>query len=129
MPEMSFRQAVENRRYEDLVEVLSPDVVFYPPGFPEPAHAGSEGTARVLETALSVFDELRYTDELSGEGVQVLFAEGKLDGGDFHLVDFLRLDDQGRVSELYILIRPSTVAEKMPEKIRARLAKAGGGSA
>jgi len=126
MSQMTFRQAVEGKRQEDLIEVLAPDVVFYPPGFPEPARAGNEGTSRVLATALSIFDELRYTDELTGDGVQALFAEGKLAGVDFNLVDFLRFDEDGKVSELYILIRPSTVAEAMPEAIRQRMADSGG---
>jgi hypothetical protein len=129
MSATSFREAVERKEYEALVEILAPDVVFHPPGPAEPLRAGNEGTARVLELALGVFDELRYTDELSGDGVQALFAEGRLDDDGFQLVDFLRLNEQGQVSELYILIRPSTVAEKMPEKIRARMAEAGGQSA
>jgi hypothetical protein len=123
---MSFREAVESKRYDALEQVLAEDVAFYPPGHPEPARAGIEGTVRVLEVALGIFEELRYTDELSGDGVQALFAEGKLDGAAFNLVDFLRFDEEGRVSELYILIRPSTVAEAMPEKIRARMAETGG---
>lgn len=82
----------------------------------------------VVCNALAVFENFRYVDEwISDDGVILLFeanvGEHKLRG-----IDRFRLNDQGLVTELEIMIRPlnalAEVAERMKQRFAAQAAQA-----
>ena len=109
-----------------MVASLAPDVQFHSPVAFRPFD-GRESTAGVLDAILSVFDDFEYTDEIeSGDTVALLFrarvGEKSVQG-----LDFLRLDEEGRIKEFTVMLRPLSaimaVGERMAPKVEG-LAKA-----
>ena len=55
---------------------------------------------------LDVFADIRYTDELRGADSALLIASAQVDGTDIELADHMRLDRDGKISELTVFFRP-----------------------
>jgi hypothetical protein len=124
MPEPHpFRRAAEAKDLELLAATLREDVVLHSPilfrGF-----EGREIVAAVLTQVIQVLENFRYTDELvEGKTVALRF---KANVGDRELegIDFLELDDDGRVAELTVFMRPLSALTRFNEEMSARLGAA-----
>jgi hypothetical protein len=122
----SFRKAVEARDHEAMVAALAPDVQFHSPVAFRPFD-GRESTAGVLAAIMSVFEDFEYTDEIeSGDTVALLFR-ARVGDKTVQGLDFLRLDEEGKISEFTVMLRPLSaimaVGERMAPKVEG-LAKA-----
>jgi hypothetical protein len=111
-----FRSAVEAKDLDAMEAALAPDVVFRSPVVYKP-YEGREATMGLLRLVVQVFEDFSYTDELvTGDSVSLVFrahvGDRELEG-----IDYLRLNGEGLVSELTVLIRPlsglTAVAERM----------------
>ena len=121
-----FRTAVEARDHEAMTAALAPDVQFHSPVAFRPFD-GREATAGVLAAIMSVFEDFEYTDELeSGDTVALLFR-ARVGDKSVQGIDFLRLDDEGRIAEFTVMLRPLSaimaVGERMAPQVEG-LAKA-----
>ncbi len=126
MPEPHpFRRAAEAKDLELLRETLREDVVLHSPilfrGF-----EGRETAIAVLSHVVELLEDFRYTDELHEEGSVCLRFTATV-GGDRELegIDFLELDEAGRVRELTVFMRPLSAVTRFNEQMAARLAAAG----
>lgn len=117
---MSFRAAVEARDLETMREALHPDVVFRSPAVFRP-YEGREAVLGVLRHVLEVFEDFRYTDELVGAGTHALVFEASAGGKQVQGLDHLRLDDDGLVTELVVMIRPLSGLMALAQEMGARL--------
>src|SRR4051794_19400787 len=100
-----FRAAVEARDHAGMVAAMAPDVLLHSPVAFRPFD-GQESVAGVFTALLDTFEDFEYTDELrEGDTIALLF---KARVGDKQLqgLDWLRLDGDGLVSELTVMIRP-----------------------
>jgi ketosteroid isomerase-like protein len=68
-----FRQAVEARDAEAMVDALAPDVVLHSPVTFKPFE-GRDAVRVLLTVLLEVFEDFRYTDELAGDGAHGLIS-------------------------------------------------------
>jgi hypothetical protein len=116
-----FRRAAEAKDVELMVETLREDVVLHSPilfrGF-----EGRETVAAVLTHVAATLEDLTYTDELTeGDTVALRF---KATVGDRELegIDFLELDEDGRVAELTVFMRPLSALTRFNERMTERLA-------
>ena len=105
MPGHAFRAAVEARDIEAALELLADDVVFRSPAVFKP-YEGKETVATILRTVFGVFEELRYTDELAGDGVLALVFRAKVGGRDVKGIDILRFDADGLIDAFPVMVRP-----------------------
>jgi hypothetical protein len=117
---MSFRSAVENRDPAAMEAALHPDVVFRSPAVFKP-YVGREAVMRVVRHVLEVFDDFRYTDELPGDGTHVLIFEATAGDKQVQGLDLLRLDADGLVTELVVMIRPLSGLIALAQEMGARL--------
>ena len=117
---MSFRAAVEARDLELMREALHPDVVFRSPAVFRP-YEGRDAVIGVLRHVLEAFDEFRYTDELHGEGTHALVFEASAGDKQVQGLDLLRVDDDGLVTELVVMIRPLSGLMALAQEMAARL--------
>ena len=117
---MSFRSAVENRDPAAMEAALHPDVVFRSPAVFKP-YEGRAAVMRVLRHVLEVFDDFRYTDELDGDGTHVLIFEATAGDKQVQGLDLLRLDADGLVTELVVMIRPLSGLIALAQEMGARL--------
>ncbi|SDC15392.1 nuclear transport factor 2 family protein [Nocardioides lianchengensis] len=116
----AFRDAVETRDFGAIEALLCDDVVFVSP-VAFTSYAGKAMTLAILRTVVDVFEGFRYVREIGGEGVDhALVFEATVDGKQLTGCDFLRLDDDGRIAELMVMVRPLSAAVALGEQMGAR---------
>ena len=122
MPEPHpFRRAAETKDIELMRETLREDVVLHSPilfrGF-----EGREVVLVVLGHVVEVLEGFRYAAE-AREG-DTIFLHFKAMVGDRELegIDLLELDEDGRVAELTVFMRPLSALTSFNERMGERLA-------
>jgi hypothetical protein len=121
MPEAHpFRRAAEAKDVELMTEVLREDVVLHSPvlfrGF-----EGREVVAMVLGHVAGVLEGLTYTDEAAGESSVVLRFKAMVGDRELEGVDYLTLDDEGRVADLTVFMRPMSALTAFNAQMAERL--------
>lgn len=120
----TFERAVKARDVDALVDALTPDVVFRSPVVYRP-YEGRELVSTVLRAAVSVFEDFEYVQRLeSDEGVALIFkarvGDREVDG-----LDLLRLDDDGLVAELTVMVRPMSGVQALAAAMGEELERMG----
>lgn len=122
-----FRRAAEAKDLELLTETLHEDVVLHSPilfrGF-----EGRDTVAIVLTHVAATLEDLTYVDELHEGKAVCLRFKANVAGTNRELegIDFLELDDDGRVTELTVFMRPFSALTAFNEQMKARLGVAEG---
>ena len=118
---LAFRAAVEARDTEAMAAALSPDVVFRSPVVFK-AYEGRDAVMHLLRNVLEVFEDFEYVHELEGDGTHGLVFRARV--GEKHVEgwDWLRVDDDGLVTELVVMVRPLSGLIAVAEAMGARLA-------
>ena len=118
---MTFRSAVESGDVDAVTAMLADDVVFVSPVAFKP-YPGKAITTAILRAVVQVFEDFRYVREIGEpEGRDhVLVFEATVDGLAVTGADFLRYDDQGRIVELMVMVRPLRAAEALAARMGAR---------
>ena len=116
-----FRRAAEDKDLDLLRETLHEDVVLHSPilfkGF-----EGREMAMIVLANVIEVFEDFRYLDEVHGDGTAVLRFAAKVDDKfEIEGIDYLALDEDGRVTDLTVFLRPQKAVQAFNERMIARL--------
>jgi poly-beta-hydroxyalkanoate depolymerase len=115
-----FRRAAESKDLELLEETLREDVVLHSPvlfrGF-----EGRETVSAVLTHVAATLEDLTYTHELADGDSVVLRFTAKVGDKELEGIDFLELDDEGRVRELTVFMRPFSALTAFNERMAARL--------
>lgn len=117
----AFRAAVESKDLEAMRDALHPDVVFNSPAVHAP-YEGREKAMALLTEVIEVFEDFSYVDELTGEDTHGLVFRARVADKQLQGWDYLRLDDEGLVTEFTVMIRPLSglmaVAQAMMERLR-----------
>jgi hypothetical protein len=115
-----FRRAAESKDLDLLAETLCEDVVLHSPvlfrGF-----EGRDTVTTVLTHVAGTLEELTYTDELAEGDTVCLRFKAKVGERELEGIDFLELDDEGRVRELTVFMRPFSALTTFNEQMAARL--------
>lgn len=115
-----FRRAAEAKDLGMLSEALAEDVVLHSPilfrGF-----EGKEIVTQVLTHVAATLDDLTYVDELAGGNTVCLRFKANV--GDYELegIDYLTLDDDGKVADLTVFMRPMSALTRFNEQMAQRL--------
>ena len=121
MPEPHpFRRAAEAKDLELLTETLREDVVLHSPilfrGF-----EGRETVIGVLTHVIATLEDFTYVDELGDERTVVLRFRANVGDRQLEGIDFLELDEDGRVAELTVFMRPLSAVNAFNAQMAARL--------
>jgi hypothetical protein len=115
-----FRVAAEAKDVELMTATLREDVVLHSPilfrGF-----EGRDVVGQVLTHVAATLEDLTYVDELAGEGTVCLRFKAKVGDRELEGIDFLELDEDGRVAELTVFMRPLSALTRFNEQMAARL--------
>jgi SnoaL-like domain len=115
-----FRLAAEEKDLEAMTETLREDVVLHSPilfrGF-----EGRDVVIQVLAHVAATLEDFTYTDELADDGVVVLRFKARVGDRELEGIDFLELDEEGRVAELTVFMRPMSALTRFNEQMAARL--------
>ncbi|MFI1094864.1 nuclear transport factor 2 family protein [Streptomyces sp. NPDC020917] len=120
----AFRDAVEARDIDAATALLADDVVFTSPVAFRP-YAGKPVTAAILRAVLRVFENFRYERELAGRDGRdhALVFTATVDGKQIQGCDFLHLDEDGRIDEFTVMVRPLSAAQALAEAMAAQFGR------
>jgi ketosteroid isomerase-like protein len=112
-----------------LDELLADDVVFYSPVVYTPQR-GKPGTTQYLEAASRALaggtgGPFRYTKQVLSGDTAVLEFETSVEGRYVNGVDIIRCDDEGRIVEFRVMMRPLQGIQAVHEQMGRRLAAGG----
>lgn len=116
-----FRAAVESDDFAALGELLADDVVFRSPVAFTP-YEGKPIVAAILRGVGRVFEDFRYVRELEdadSRGSALVF-ETVIDGVNVNGIDLIRLDADGRIAELTVMVRPQSASRALADAMGAQ---------
>lgn len=119
-----FRAAVEAGDHEAARALLHDEVRFLSPAVFTPI----EGRAAVdvyLRAAERTFEDLTYVEELTSERSTVLRFEARVGDRSVEGIDHITLDDEGRIVELRVMVRPLSGLHAVIEAMQRHLADLG----
>jgi SnoaL-like domain len=119
-----FERAVEDHDVDALTDALAEDVLFRSPVVYRP-YEGREVVATILSAVARVFEDFEYVQRFeSGDRAALIFkarvGEREVDG-----LDLLRLDGDGKVSELTVMVRPMSGVHALAEAMGEELERLG----
>ncbi|WP_405851589.1 nuclear transport factor 2 family protein [Streptomyces sp. NBC_00090] len=116
-----FRKAVENRDPGALEALLADDVVFTSPVAFKP-YPGKAMTAAILRGVMRVCEDFTYVREIAnpdGRDHALVFT-ATVDGKRLQGCDFLHLDEEGKIDDLTVMVRPLSAAQALAEAMGAQ---------
>ncbi|HWG26474.1 nuclear transport factor 2 family protein [Actinospica sp.] len=121
-----FRAAVEAGDEAALNALLADDVVFTSPVAFKP-YPGKPITAAILRGVLRVFEDFTYVREIAdpdGRDHALVFT-ATVNGKKLTGCDFLHFDEDGRIDDLMVMVRPLSAANALAEAMNAQFDRIG----
>ena len=132
----NWHRAMKSKDAETWDELLGEDVVFYSPVVFSP-QKGKKITMMYLMAATSVFgsadvdsestrdaqteSRFRYVNEIIGESSAVLEFESEIDGTYINGADLLRWDENHKLVEVKVMVRPLQAVNMLHQKMKLML--------
>lgn len=119
----TWHNIVRTRDAGRLGELLADDVVFYSPVVHTP-QVGKAITTMYLSAAVQVFgnESFKYVRKVVDENDAVLEFETEIDGIIVNGVDMIKWNDDGKISEFKVMLRPLKAINLIHQKMAAMLA-------
>jgi hypothetical protein len=117
-----WHNIVRTRDASGLGELLADGVIFHSPVVHTP-QTGKAITTIYLTAALQVFCNatFRYIREIVGENDAVLEFETEIDGIIVNGVDMIRWNEERRITEFKVMLRPLKAIHLVHERMSSRL--------
>jgi hypothetical protein len=117
-----WHELVRSGDFGALDSLLADDVVFHSPVVHTP-QVGKRVTSLYLRAAVTVFgnESFTYVRELRGPRDAVLEFRVDIDGIAVNGVDMIKWDEEGRIVEFKVMIRPLKAINLIHQKMAARL--------
>lgn len=120
----TWHKLVKSQDATGLNDLLADDAVFHSPVVHKP-QVGKAITQKYLAAAFQVFfnDSFRYVREVRGDHDAVLEFLVEIDGISVNGVDMIKWNDEGRITEFKVMLRPlkavNLIHQKMGEMLQA----------
>src|SRR3954447_1128930 len=121
----TFRAAVEAEDPEALTDALAEDVVFRSPVVFKPYEGRPVIAAVLTQGAMNVFEDFRYVEQIEDDDVAMLIFEARVGDRRLDGLDLLRFDDDGKVRELMVMVRPMSGMNTLAEAMARRFEEVG----
>lgn len=118
----TWHDLVRTRHASGLRDLLADEVVFHSPVVHTP-QTGKAVTTQYLAAAFQVFfnASLRYVREVVGPRDAVLEFQVEIDGVTVNGVDMIRWNEEGRITDFKVMIRPLKAINLIHQKMGAML--------
>lgn len=118
----TWHELVQTRNAKGLRDLLADDVVFHSPVVHTP-QAGKAVTTQYVAAAFQVFfnASFRYVREVVGPHDAVLEFQVEIEGITVNGVDMIRWNDEGRITDFKVMIRPLKAINLIHQKMAAML--------
>ena len=116
-----FRKAVEAGDLDAIEALLAEDVTFTSPVAFKP-YQGKPLTAAILRGVIRVFEDFTYIREIAnpdGRDVALVFT-ATVTGKELNGCDFLHLDEDGRIDDFVVMVRPLSAARALADAMGAQ---------
>ncbi|MFB7236461.1 MULTISPECIES: nuclear transport factor 2 family protein [unclassified Streptomyces] len=116
-----FRAAVENRDHAAIEALLAEDVVFTSPVAFRP-YPGKAITAAILRGVMRVFTDFKYVREIGSDDGRdhALVFTAKVGDMEINGCDFLHFDEEGRIDDFMVMVRPLSAAQALSAAMGAQ---------
>lgn len=118
----TWHELVRTRNAKGLDALLADQVVFHSPVVHTP-QVGKAATLQYLSAAFHVFfnPSFRYVREVVGDRDAVLEFQVEIEGISVNGVDMIRWDEEGRIVDFKVMIRPLKAINLIHQKMAAML--------
>lgn len=118
----TWHELVTSRNAKGLNALLADNVVFHSPVVHSP-QVGKVITARYLSAAFHVFfnESFKYVREIAGPRDAVLEFQVNIDGISVNGVDMIKWNEEGKIVEFKVMIRPLKAVNLIHQKMAAML--------
>ncbi|WP_328890879.1 nuclear transport factor 2 family protein [Streptomyces sp. NBC_00316] len=116
-----FRKAVETRDADAIESLLAENVVFTSPVAFRP-YPGKAITAAILRGVMRVFEDFAYVREIAdpdGSNHALVFT-ATVNGRKIQGCDFLHFDEDGKIDDFTVMVRPLSAAQALSEAMGAQ---------
>lgn len=119
----TWHALIQSRNPEGLEAILADDVVMHSPVVHTPLR-GKAITHQYLNAALHVFinDSFRYVREVYGPSDAILEFEVSIDGILINGVDMIHWNEEGRIVDFKVMLRPLKAVNLIHQKMAEMLA-------
>ena len=117
-----FRSALEGGEIDDVLELISPDVVFNSPVVFRP-YQRREVVGVILHAVRRVVQDFHFEREIGAEGArdQALMFRARVGDRELQGCDFLHIGEDGLIGEFTVMIRPLSAAFAFAEAMKAEV--------
>lgn len=116
----AFTSAVESWDRDAMADALADDVTFRSPVVFKP-YEGRDATLAVLSAVSRVFEDFAYVDRVEGDRTAALIFRARVGERELEGLDHLTFDDEGRITELRVMVRPMTGMQALAEAMQRQL--------
>jgi len=120
----AFREAVERRDLDALAALLNEEVLFRSPVVHRP-YQGRDQVEPLLRAVGQVLQDFSYTRLIGAPHSRdhALVFRGRIGDRALEGCDFIHVDEQGLIDELYVMIRPLSGLIALAEAMKRQLAE------
>lgn len=120
-----FRDAIESRDLDAVVALFADDIVFRSPVVHAP-YKGREQVETLLRAVSQVLENFRYTRQIGAPDAadHALVFQARIGDREVEGCDFLHVNDDGLIDELYVMFRPLSGVMALAEAMKRQLAAA-----
>jgi hypothetical protein len=120
--EHPFEVAIANADDDAYVDLLAPRAVLHSPVLHSP-FVGRQTVAPLLSLLRACFSNVRFTDRLAADDTLGLVFRATISGLDAEGTQILRFDDDGRIVDLTVFLRPIRAGMALSELMGPRIEK------
>lgn len=119
----AWHEILERNAMEELDPLLSDDIVFRSPVAHSP-YPGRTAIKLVLKNVNQVFENFVYHRSFATDDGNSLVLEfsAEVNGKQLKGIDMLRFDDQGRILEFEVMVRPLSGLQELGKEMAKRMA-------
>jgi hypothetical protein len=119
-----WHQMIADKNLSHLPALVHADAVFRSPMAFAP-YASAQAVVLILSTVINVFENFTYHRELATEDGLNVVLEFSATVGDKQLkgIDLIRFDEDGKIVEFEVMIRPLSGLQALGQEMGARLAQ------
>jgi hypothetical protein len=117
---VEFRDAFLSGDADAIKVALADGVTFSSPVVHKP-YGGRAAVVPILLAARRTFEDFDYVDHVGERSRHVLFFRARVGDKALEGIDAIRLDSEGRVAELVVMIRPLSAVQAVAEAMAGEL--------
>lgn len=115
-----FRAAAEAKDFESGRDLFAEDVTFRSP-FVHTPYEGVDALGFLLGHVVQVFENFKYIAHVETDDVAVLEFEANVGEKSLQGVDILKFNDEGKISEMTVMVRPASGLEALGKEMGRRI--------